>query len=177
MTRDPRNHSTEVLQSPTPPSHQINLNLTPHSPEAATQPNPSTSSLYETNCNDEFTLSLTSPGLPIVPSSPFYRTLQDLWSQHGNRDETPSPGLIRAVAAEVQRQPRLCNYSIYRSWMDHQSDLQYVLLQSRPGVNAGRNDSWMGYLGLANARRSPRRNRFLRALEQGYLAEGSSEEN
>ncbi|CAI7653815.1 unnamed protein product [Penicillium manginii] len=89
MTRDPRNHSTEPRSSD--PTQSFYLLL------------------YETNCNDEFTLSLTSPGLPIVPGSPFYRTLQDLWSQHGNRDETPSPGLIRAVAAEVQRQPRLCN--------------------------------------------------------------------
>ncbi|KAJ5995584.1 hypothetical protein N7481_002561 [Penicillium waksmanii] len=91
MARGPQNHSTEPRSSdPT-----LSLYLL----------------VYETTPNDEFTLTLTNPGLPIVPSSPFYRTLQDLWSQHGNRDATPSVGLIRAVAADIQRQPRL--WSLY----------------------------------------------------------------
>lgn len=74
--------------------------------------------------------------------------------------------------------------AIYRSWIDYDSSLHYVLLQSALNSNGSRGDgSVVGYLGLtptstSTRRGSPRRrNRFVRALEQGYLAEGSSEEN
>jgi hypothetical protein len=72
--------------------------------------------------------------------------------------------------------------AIYRSWMDYDSSLHYVLLQSAPYSSGSRGDgSVVGYLGLtptSTRRGSPRRrNRFVRALEQGYLAERSSEEN
>ncbi|OQE17207.1 hypothetical protein PENSTE_c021G00151 [Penicillium steckii] len=129
--------------------------------------------VYETN-NDEFTLT-TSPGLPIVPSSPFYQTLQELWSQHGNRDATPSIGLIRAVASDIHLRPRLWNFAIYRSWLDYSSDLQYVLLQSTRPNETGVLGITGSSAGTGSRRTSPRHR--IGRVRSGYLAEGSSEEN
>ncbi|KAJ5098869.1 hypothetical protein N7532_005870 [Penicillium argentinense] len=127
--------SRAEVYPPLTPSHLKRNKLTPTKVRGSDATRNLWLFVYDLQGREDVYVLMNAPGLPVVPDSPFYRALEDLWAEHGSSDARPTAGLIQAVSADIHHSPGLADYAVFRTWRDEAADLQYVMLQTR-GCNA-----------------------------------------